>query len=221
MRTPALIIALTAGVAFAGPGLPPASPFTETFDLGGENWAQGSGAAVDWNAGAVSSTADVNSAGMFGLTLFRAQDDLDSSNDSFVGDYLAGGITTVSFDVLQDSGQDLTFGLRVATSLNNPAFAMLTPTVVSSGAWTTLSFDLDFNSPFFFAEGPPGSEEAIFNAVMPAVGNLQISVNRPDGLSTPLVTTFSVDNFAIATPSPAGIALLGLGGLIGVRRRRA
>lgn len=217
MRTTAAIIALSSGIALAGA---PVAPFTETFDLGSENWKQGSGADVDWNAGVISTTVDVNSAGPFGLTLFRAQDGFDSSNDAFVGNYLAGGITTVSFDVLQNSGQDLTFGLRVATSNNNPAFALLTPVVVASDVWTTLTFELDFNSPFFFAEGPPGSEEGIFNTVMSEVGNLQISVNRPDGLVTPLTATFSVDNFAIV-PSPAGAAVLAMGGLVAARRRRA
>lgn len=217
MPTTAAIIALTSGAALAGA---PVSPFTETFDFGGENWTQGSGADVVWDAGVISSTVDVNSAGPFGLTVFRAQDGFDSSNDAFVGNYLAGGITSVSFEVLQDSGQDLTFGLRVASSNNSPAFALLTPVVVSSDVWTTLTFKLDFNSPFFFAEGPPGQEEAFFNAVMADVGNLQISVNRPDGLVTPLVTTFSVDNFAIV-PSPAGAVLLAMGGLVAARRRRS
>lgn len=218
MKIAPALIALSSGVALAGPGLPPVSPFTETFDLGGENWKQGSGADVDWNAGVISSTADVNSAGPFGLTVFRAQDGFDSSNDAFVGNYLAGGISTVSFDVLQDSGQELTFGLRVATSANSPAFALLTPVSVSSGQWTTLTFELDFNSPFYFAEGPPGV--GFFSGIMSQVGNLQISVNRPDGLVTPLVTTFSVDNFAV-TPSPAGVALIGFGGLMASRRRRS
>jgi hypothetical protein len=217
MRTSAITIALAASIAHAGAA--PATPFTETFDLGGENWAQGSGAPVDWDAGVVSTTVDVNSAGIFGLTLFRIQDNLDSSNDAFVGNYFAGGITSVRFDVLQDSGQDLSFGLRMTTATNSDAFALLTPTVVSSGVWTTLTFELDESSPFFFAEGPPGSGAAIFDAVMSGVGNMQISVNRPDGLAMPLTATFSVDNFA-TVPGPAGIAMLGMGGLVAARRRR-
>lgn len=219
MRTTATIAALVAASALAHAGpTPPASPYTETFDLGSANWMNGASADLDWNAGVVSTTVDVNSAGPFGLTLFRAQDGFDSSNDAFVGNYLAGGITTVSFDILQDSGQDMTFGLRVATSANSPAFALLTPTVVSSGEWTTLTFELDYNSPFYFAEGPPGV--GFFSGIMSGVGNLQISANRPDGLVDPLVTTFSVDNFAI-TPAPSAAALLGLGGLVASRRRRA
>lgn len=209
-------LAAFAGVAIASP----ASPYTETFSVDGANWRNGSSTAVDWNAGGyASTTADLNSAGSFGLTLFRAQDGFDSSGDAFVGDYIAGGISSISFDIRQNSGQDLTFALRVATSNNFPGFAVISPTAVASGEWTTLTFDLDYTSPFYFAEGAPG--ETFFNSVMTVVGNLQISVDRPDGLSTPLNVTFDVDNFATLVPAPGAMGLLGLGGLVAARRRRA
>ena len=44
-------------------------------------------------------------------------------------------------------------------------------------------------------------------------------MNRPDGLSTPLVTTFDLDNVAI-TPAPGALGLLGLGGAFVARRQR-
>lgn len=214
MRCAILTLAAACTAAAAGT----VNPFTETFTLGDSSWRDGSSGAVDWNpAGFIGTTADINSAGPFGLTVFRAHDEFDSSNDAFVGDYPAGGIDLVSFDIRQDSGQDLTFALRMATSLNFPGFAVVSPTAVASGQWTTLTFALDYNNPFYFAEGPPG--EAFFNSVMTTVGNLQVSVDRPDGLTTPLVTTFNIDNFAV-TPAPGALAVSGVVGLAMSRRRR-
>ncbi len=214
MRTTIAAIALTASAAAAGT----VSPFTETFDLGSSNWKTGASTDLAWDAsGFVSNEVDVNSAGPFGLTLFRGQDGFDSSGDAFVGNYLASGINRVSFDIRHDAGQALTFALRVATSNNFPGFAVIAPVAVESGVWTTLSFDLDFTNPFYFPEGAPGPD--FFAGVMNQVGNLQISVDRPDGLDTPLVVNFDMDNFAV-TPSPAGLGLLGVAGLAAARRRR-
>ncbi|MCR9074990.1 MAG: PEP-CTERM sorting domain-containing protein [bacterium] len=212
-------IALTAGLANAG-----VSTFTETFEAGANGWLQGSFSAPTYNAtGAldgsayITSTADLNSAGPFGLTIFRGQDDFDASGDAFVGDYLAGGIDRVSFDFRHNAGQDLGIALRVATSNNFPAFAVELAEPVASGEWVTLSFDLSFFNPLLTIEGAPTPDA--FNAIMQSVGNIQVSADRPDGLSTPLVVDFDLDNVSI-TPAPGSLALLGLGGMAAARRRR-
>lgn len=212
-------IALTAGLANAG-----VSTFTETFEAGANGWLQGSFSAPTYNAtGAldgsayITSTADLNSAGPFGLTIFRGQDDFDASGDAFVGDYLAGGIDRVSFDFRHNAGQDLGIALRVATSNNFPAFAVELAEPVATGEWVTLSFDLSFFNPLLTIEGAPTPDA--FNAIMQSVGNIQVSADRPDGLSTPLVVDFDLDNVSI-TPAPGSLALLGLGGLAAARRRR-
>ena len=212
-------IAMTAGLANAG-----VSTFTETFEAGANGWLQGSFSAPTYNAtGAldgsayITSTADLNSAGPFGLTIFRGQDDFDASGDAFVGDYLAGGIDRVSFDFRHNAGQDLGIALRVATSNNFPAFAVELAEPVASGEWVTLSFDLSFFNPLLTIEGAPTPDA--FNAIMQSVGNIQVSADRPDGLSTPLVVDFDLDNVSI-TPAPGSLALLGLGGLAAARRRR-
>lgn len=212
-------IALTAGLANAG-----VSTFTETFEGGANGWLQGSFSAPTYNAtGAldgsayITSTADLNSAGPFGLTVFRGQDDFDASGDAFVGDYLAGGIDRISFDFRHNAGQDLGIALRVATSNNFPAFAVELANPVASGEWVTLSFDLSFFNPLLTIEGAPTPQA--FNEIMQSVGNIQISADRPDGLSTPLEVDFDLDNVSI-TPAPGSVALLGLGGLAAVRRRR-
>lgn len=212
-------IALTAGLANAG-----VSTFTETFEAGANGWLQGSFSAPTYNAtGAldgsayITSTADLNSAGPFGLTIFRGQDDFDASGDAFVGDYLAGGIDRVSFDFRHNAGQDLGIALRVATSNNFPAFAVELAEPVASGEWVTLSFDLSFFNPLLTIEGAPTPDA--FNAIMQSVGNIQVSADRPDGLSTPLVVDFDLDNVSI-TPAPGSLALLGLSGMAAARRRR-
>lgn len=212
-------IALTAGIANAG-----VSPFTETFESGANGWLQGSFSAPTYNAtGAldgsafITSTADLNSAGPFGLTIFRGQDDFDASGDAFVGNYLASGINRISFDFRHNAGQDLGIALRVASSNNFPAFAVELDGPVASGEWVTLSFDLSFFNPLLTIEGAPTPDA--FNAIMQSIGNIQVSADRPDGLSTPLVVDFDLDNVAI-TPAPGAMALLGLGGLAATRRRR-
>jgi hypothetical protein len=212
-------IALFASASFAG-----VTPFTETFESGANGWLQGSfsapthvaSGAMDGSA-YISSSADLNSAGPFGLTIFRGQDDFDASGDAFVGNYLASGINQISFDFRHNAGQDLGIALRVATSFNFPAFAVELPAAIGSDEWTTLSFDLSFFNPLLTIEGAPTPQA--FNEIMEAIGNIQVSADRPDGLTTPLVVDFDLDNVRI-TPTPSTLALLSIGGLGMTRRRR-
>lgn len=220
MKTIALAaLALTSGAAIAG-----VAPFTETFEAGANGWLQGAFTAPAFNASGaldgsayITSTADLNSAGPFGLTVFRGHDDFDASGDAFVGDYLAGGIDRISFDFRHNAGQDLGVALRVASSNNFPAFAVELPGPVASDEWVTLSFELSFFNPLLTIEGAPTPQA--FNEIMEAIGNIQVSVDRPDGLDTALVVDFDLDNVAI-TPAPGSLALLSVGGLALTRRRR-
>lgn len=207
--------------ASAGAGV---TSFTEDFNDGADGWLTGSFTApTEVGSGAldgsayISATTDLNTAGPFGLTIFRGQDGFDASGDAFVGDYLAGGITTVSFDLRHDAGQDLGIALRLAQSSNSPALAVELANPVASGSWATYSFDLSFGNPLMTLEGAPTPE--LYEMVMTAIGNVQVSVDRPAGLSTPFEVTFDLDNVTI-TPAPSGVAMLGLGGLAAARRRR-
>ena len=215
---------LCGSVAFGGT----VSPFTETFESGANGWLMGTFAAPTVSASGaldgsayVSSSADLNSAGTFGLTVFRGHDDFDASGDAFVGDYLAGGITTISFDFRHDAGIDLGVALRVATSANTPGFAVEQAGMIASGQWVHLEYELSPFNPLWTPEGGgPGFDPvAFFESVMGSVGNIQISVDRPDGLTTPLVVGFDFDNIAI-TPAPGTAGLVGLGGVLMMRRRR-
>ncbi|MFK7760336.1 MAG: PEP-CTERM sorting domain-containing protein [Phycisphaerales bacterium] len=199
-------------------------PFTETFSNDVSNWTAGSDApltfvesgALDGSSYATGS-ADLNTAGPFGLTLLRGEASTNASDGAFVGNYLTGGINRLEFDFRHDAGQDLNIALRVSTPMNFPGFAVELNESVASGEWVTLSFDLFFGNPLITFEGPPSP--MAFNGVMENVGNLQISANRPDGLSTPLNINFDLDNVRIV-PAPSALAMLGLGGLVATRRRR-
>lgn len=221
MKATTVMLAI-AGVAAGASGS--VSPFTESFDLGANNWLSGAFTPPTWNAtGAmdgsayISAQSDLNTAGPFGLTLLRGQADQGASGGAFAGDYLAGGITSVSFDFRHNAGQDLGIALRVAQPANFPAFAVELASPVQSGEWVTLSFDLSFFNPLVTIEGAP--TPMAFNEIMANVGNLQISADRPDGLTTPLLVDFDLDNVQIV-PAPSGLAMLGFGCLAATRRRR-
>jgi len=221
MNIRTLIATLAASTTAATAGV---TSFTEDFEGGANGWLAGSfdppqeigSGALDGSA-FIRNDADLNTAGPFGLTVFRGQDDSDASGDAFVGDYIANGIDTVSFDFRHNAGQDLGIALRVATADNFPAFAVELASPVASGAWTTLSFDLDFFNPLLTIEGQPTPQA--FENIMRNVGNIQISSDRPDGLDTPLPVSFDVDNISI-TPAPSSMAMLGLGAMAAGRRRR-
>lgn len=210
MRTAALTVsALAATLATAG-----VTPFTETFDTGNANWQDGPQNPAQWEPGGyLTTTADVSSAGAFGLLLFRAQQNLGSSGGAFVGDYVASNIDTVSFDVRHDADRDLSFIVRFATANNSPAFVIFSDVSVAANEWTTVSFDISPDNPLLqFAGGT-------YEQVAPQIGNLQILVGPAEGQTEPLVTRFDLDNVSIV-PAPSAIALLGLGGLAAARRRR-
>ena len=205
------------------------SPFTETFENGANGWLMGTFVApTETGSGAldgsayISTAADLNTAGMFGLTVLRGEDNFGASGDAFVGDYLAGGITTISFDIRHNAGIDLNIALRVSTSNNTPGFAVEQPVLIGSGSWVHLEYELSPTNPLWTPEGGgPGFDPiAFFENVMDSVGNIQISADRPDGLDEAFIVNFDFDNIAI-TPAPSASALLGLGGLVASRRRRA
>ena len=224
MRTNMKIIAtatisLATTISIAG-----VAPFTETFETGTNGWLAGSFTAPGFTpAGAldgsayISSSADLNSAGPFGLIVLRGQSEFNASGNAFSGNYLTSGINRISFDLRHNAGIDLGVALRIAGPTNFPGLAVELPQLVASDQWVSLSFDLDFSNPLLTLEGAPTQD--FFDMVMESVGNLQVSIDRPDGLTTPFVVDFDLDNVSI-TPAPASLALLSVGGLLATRRRR-
>lgn len=208
-------IAALATLALTAPAFATIVPFTETFDAGNANWLDGPQNPAAWNAeGYLSTTADVSAAGSFGLLLFRGQQNQNASGGAFAGDYIAGGIDTISFDIRHNADRDLSFIVRFATANNSPAFVIFSEVFVEANVWTTVSFDISPDNPLLTFAG--GS----YATVAPQIGNVQVLVNRVPGLTDPLVAGFDLDNVAI-TPAPGAAALLGMAGLIAARRRRA
>lgn len=210
----ALAIALgTAAVAVAAP----AQPYTESFPTDAANWQTGIfatptfiGAGSFDGSSYISTTVDLASGSGFGLTVFRAQLDLGSSDGLFAGDYITGGITTLTFQVRHDAPEALSGFVRFAAPANSPAVAWFFD-AVPSGEWTQITLNLDPNDPNYVPAG------GTYESVMPNVGNLQLSFSVPAGTTGD--ATFDIDQVSIV-PAPAGLLAFAPLGLAAARRRR-
>ncbi len=222
MKIEMLILAAAGSVALGAP----VNGFVEDFNTDGANWkdvaeldAVYSAAGGPDGSGFISGNiADVYTLNpTFGGIALRAHDEFDSSGDAFVGDWLAAGITLVSVDVRHDGGDDLGFFIRAARPANSPAAVFFSPLSVASGQWTTLTFAIDESSPFYVPAGAPSP--TFFQDVMSDVGNFQLGVVANPAYAGNASVNFDLDNVRLL-PTPATAGLLGLGGLVAVRRRR-
>jgi hypothetical protein len=191
-------------------------PFTEDFSTGTASWKNASNADVTYapsgGPGGASDgyisvqrtfTANPNSA----QTIFRGQDQFDSSGDAFVGNWLAAGITRFSYWVRHNAASDLTFGTRFATSANSPgANGIGTPINAPPNVWTMVEIPI---SPADISPEPPST----FNAVFGSIGNLQISVRPGNNLNTQIA--FDLDRVTIV-PEPATYGMLCLAAAVGM-----
>ena len=110
------------------------SPFTEDFTSSNANWADSSGmnlATFVTSGGPdgssyISATVDTSSyADGDGVTVFRGQDEFDSSNHAFEGNWLAGGIK----HFVHMSGKTRRCRFRCSLDFPRPAtFPVLRPT---------------------------------------------------------------------------------------------
>ena len=207
--------------ALAGNGLAAVVPFTEDFSNDAANWFDADGLnLVTWVAAGgpdgsayVSTTYTVpDPLPTFGAALFRGQDGFDSSNDAFVGDWIADGVTEFSFFMRHDATGPLDVFSRFATSANFPGAVGVPFFSVPANVWIEITIPIFPGSPNIILEGPISFEDVFSN-----VGNLQLGfVPTVDFIGETI--TFDLDKVTIA-PAPGGRALLA-GGLV-VRRRRA
>lgn len=207
------------GVAVSLAGVGSAqSAFVEDFEGGLAGWSSAGTLSPVLNTEGgnsfVSVTSPVEAAGGMGFGAFTLLSGLASngaSGGAFTGNYLASGITSLSFDVRHNADQDLTFSLRVADALNFPSFIVFSPVEVAAGSeFTTVSYSFEEGNPFFF----PGLDPF---AVLPNVGNIQLLADNPAFAEADDVT-FDFDNIALV-PAPGAAALFGVLGLIAPRRR--
>lgn len=196
------------------------APFAEGFDSSSSNWFNAdSSTPVAWNASGQFATTSYNFAGSAENAtpaFFRAQDEFGSSGNAFVGNYIADGVTQLTYEVRHDADVPLTFFARIATPGNYPAVAAVEFVPVLPNTWTTITINITDPNPSFIYEGPPST----FGSVFSGVGHIQIGVMVPSALAMQDTTVaFDLDNVTIV-PAPTALGVFGALGLLGARRRR-
>lgn len=212
-------------------------PYIEEFIATAQNWRTSSsapaGAATYNAAGGPSGDSYISSAfttpvsGPAGnaQVVFRARDQYASSGNIFFGNWIAAGVPSIDFWFRQDTGQEISLGMRLSV-LDNPGQAMLArfPDKLPSGVWTHLTLDISPTNPQLVDETGPTHDN--FIPVFESVNYITFFAD----LSGPLipsstVLTFGLDRFTVV-PEPASwqLAVLGavaLGLIVCFRRRRA
>lgn len=196
-------------------------PFTEEFSVGVSNWRDVDGAdTLTWFAAGgpdgssyVSTTYTVpDPIPPFGAVLFRGQDAFDSSNDSFVGNWITDGVREFSFWVRHDAVEALGLFARFANPSNFPGAAGISFVPVEPNTWTEIIIPIFAGSPNIILEGSP------FNDVFSNIGNLQIGASVTADMIGQTIT-IDLDKVSI-TPAPGALGLLAVAGLLGSRKRR-
>jgi hypothetical protein len=207
-------------------------PTTEHFATDAANWHDNSGTAeVSWVAsGGPDGSSYVSTAFNFvdlppgvpipgnAVALFRAQDEFNSSDNAFVGDWVSSGVSEFSFYVRHSASMPLNFFARFATPANAPAWSGVEFAPVAPNTWTLITIAISLSNPGLFFEGPPGAGQAEFNAVFGNLGHVQIGAFAAGLAGVDQTVTFDLDQPTI-TPAPGAVGLLGLA-LLTRRRRR-
>jgi hypothetical protein len=218
--------AITTSLAFTSVSFAGLGPFTETFDNSSENWANATGSAFldHFASGGPNGAGDGYASGTFNfvaaapeadLIVARGQDEFSSSGNAFVGDYLAAGITELSFDVRHDLPAPANFFTRVTPPGNFPGAVGLEFAPVLPNTWTTITIAIDPANPQFVT-----FESGSFGGIFSNVGHVQVGVRTPAAVSgVDNDFTFDIDNVSII-PTPGAAGALAMGGLVLMRRRR-
>lgn len=163
-----------------------------------------------------------------GPVLFRANSGPNTGNPeqgaasdgAFIGDWNAAGVDAVRAWVRHDTGQNLTYFVRVATAFNFPGAVIDDDVTVPSGQWTQITVPFDPNDPACQPEGGEGftCEDAFAN-----VGVLQIGTDAPEALTTTNAAfTMDLDQVELVeeVPEPGQLALVAVGALVMTATRR-
>ena len=161
---------------------------------------------------------------MSAQVVFRARDQYESSSNIFFGDWISAGVPSVDFWFRQDTGQNISVGMRLSV-FENAGQAMLArfPDKVPSGVWTHLTMAINSTNPQLVDEAGPTHDN--FVAIFEHVNYITFFADR----SSPLIANSTVLNFGLdrftVVPEPSGwqlawsgFPLLGLA--VWARRRR-
>jgi len=205
-------------------------PYTETFADGNANWGTGGDWEVfeplDWQgSGGPDSGAHVTAPknfvdfepGGFPLTIFRGQDNFNSSDGAFEGDWISAGVTEFSFWVRHDADIALDYFARFTPiGSNSPSMNVIFSEAVQPNTWTKLSVEIDSNNDDLIPGGPPGTYEAVFGNL----GKMQIGADVGQLAGDDQLYHFDLALVSISLPAPGAMALFGLVAALGGSRRR-
>ncbi|MFG0256824.1 MAG: hypothetical protein ACF8GE_02875 [Phycisphaerales bacterium JB043] len=196
---------------------------SEMFESGASGWDNGPRSGLTWfGSGSFDGSAYVSTSASFTsnvlldpVVLFRGE--AGASGDAFDGNYLAEGVTGISFQVSHDASVPVHMFVRYSVPSFFPGVIIERFIDIDAGSWQEILIPLTHNPPDFVL-----TEEAVgtFPAVMSDVGNIQIGVTVSDdlaGLAGPF--TFNLDQVTIV-PAPGVGAALALSGAFGLMRRR-
>lgn len=209
-----------------------APPFTENFNLGDANWRFSTATALTpVAAGGPDGSAYVSRTFSFSsltnpaatsATVFRAQDEFNSSGVAYAGNWASLGVNEVSLYVRHSAPDPLVFNARFANPANFPGASYFSDPVPAN-VWTPLTFDVTAASPQL---ADPSYEGTSYGFVMSNIGHMQFGVNIPAALvgsTTPF--TFDLDSVSVGVvpePAAAGLMALSAGAFgLAVRRRRS
>ncbi|GAB4555859.1 MAG: hypothetical protein Tsb0013_18650 [Phycisphaerales bacterium] len=202
------------------------TPFTETFDAGNAGWQDGPGNPAPFAGGAILSQTLDNATDFFApfpgspalATIYRANE--TSSGGAFTGDYVAGGILELSFDitVLPDpAGPAGPFGLSVRIANSVSSTGVLTQDAFLLPGPNSVTLSLDLADVTVSNPGAGQTAEQILSDVRTLTF---FAVQIPSVSPTAGGVGFLLDNVAIDVPAPGALSAFALAGLAGVRRRR-
>ncbi len=220
---PALLATLTSAglLACSTPTAKADVIFSETFSTSAAGWANNANSPATWATiggltgdgdGYITAAAVTTSSG---AVVLRDQSNLAGSFTGLFGNWTTTGasplsVTTLSFDLYQDSGTTQDFGLRLVSGAFPGAFPTATISL-ASGAWDHFDIPVDSTSLTY----PEGGD---YSSILSALNRVQLTVS-----GTP-ASPFNVrlDNITISSvPEPSIFALAGVGlGLLGVMARR-
>jgi hypothetical protein len=199
-------------------------PYIESFPSDAANWRDAGGASpLGWqpsggpDASSYASTPfnflGVPANPLGGPTPFQGKSSFGSSGAAFFGNWLTGGVNSVSAYVRQDTGVSLNYFMRFTSASSPTGVVGVIGTSVPSGVWTQLT--LPVTSGAFITEGPP----TLFTSTFSNVGMMQIGFIVPAALANMnLTSTFDVDRISIV-PEPAAVSLILVGGGVVLSRR--